>query len=139
MRKIANALAIIKGLGGDTNIGDVFVPCRRTWQRRGDQKPSLWISPEGRGLRCHVGCIYKDIVAAIRAKGIDVRYEGGPSRSTSLPPVNVDLDQAQRFLDLIDPKAKSWTFQSFGDDGKRPRLAQILHGSLGSTPPDLRT
>lgn len=43
-----------------------------------------------------------------------------------------DLSEAQRFLDLLDPDATSWTFQTFDDNAARKEksLAQVLHGSL---------
>ena len=67
-----------------------------------------------------------------QGRGITVRYEKRASSKATLPPVNVDLDEAQRFLDLIDPNAKSWTFQTFDDNHERTntRLAKILHGTL---------
>lgn len=44
----------------------------------------------------------------------------------------IDLDEAQRFLDLLRPKALRWTFQTFDDDHvrKNKKLARILHGHL---------
>jgi len=43
-----------------------------------------------------------------------------------------DMDQAARFLDLLDPKATSWTFQTFDDNPTRKdqSLARVFHGTL---------
>lgn len=40
-----------------------------------------------------------------------------------------DLEEATRFLRLLDPRAERWTFQLF-DDTKKSGFALILHGSL---------
>lgn len=47
---------------------------------------------------------------------------------------SVSIVQAQRFLDLLDAEAESWTFQTFDENksGKNKRLTRILHGSLGA-------
>jgi hypothetical protein len=42
-----------------------------------------------------------------------------------------DLDQARQFLELLDPDAESFTFQTFDDSPlKRGHLAKVLHGQL---------
>lgn len=43
-----------------------------------------------------------------------------------------DMDQAAKFLEKLDPKATSWTFQTFDDnaDRKDQYLARKLHGTL---------
>ncbi|MEN8896910.1 MAG: DUF3987 domain-containing protein [Yoonia sp.] len=43
-----------------------------------------------------------------------------------------DMDQAAKFLEKLDPKATSWTFQTFDDNAKRKdqSLARKLHGTL---------
>ena len=43
-----------------------------------------------------------------------------------------DIDQAANFLERLDPKATSWTFQTFDEraDRKDKGLARVLHGSL---------
>jgi putative DNA primase/helicase len=42
-----------------------------------------------------------------------------------------DLDEAEKFLRCLDPKARSFTFQTFDDcEAKDPRLARNLHGTL---------
>ncbi|MEI7456687.1 MAG: phage/plasmid primase, P4 family [Nitrosomonadales bacterium] len=42
-----------------------------------------------------------------------------------------DFDEARRFLGLLDPNTKEFTFQTFDDTGqKRPELAQIFHGTF---------
>ena len=132
MRKISVPRGIINSLGGDPNTGMCRCPVLGHGKGRGDLSPSLWISPEGTGIKCHAGCDRKAVIAAIKAKGITVRYEKRASSKATLPPVNVDLDEAQRFLDLIDPNAESWTFQTFDDNHERTntRLAKILHGTL---------
>jgi putative DNA primase/helicase len=50
----------------------------------------------------------------------------------------VDLDEAQRFLDLLDPEAESWTIQTFDDSGHNKGLAQILHGTLEECATELK-
>jgi uncharacterized protein DUF3631/DNA primase RepB-like protein len=138
MGQIQNAPDIIKGLGGDTKTGDCRCPVPGHGQGRGDRKPSLWISPVGEGIKCHAGCTYKEVISAITAKGIEVRFEG-PQRSKSngstkprstVSQAAADIDEAQRFLNLLDPKAEIWTFQTFSDDGEHPNLADIRHGTL---------
>ena len=142
MANIENPLEIIKSLGGDTRSGACRCPVAGHGKGRGDMRPSLWVSPEGKGLKCKAGCTYKSIVAAIRARGIKVRYEGRRSTSTKpkMPPINVDLDAAQRFLDLIDPNAEAWTFQTFDDDHERgnKKLANICHGTLKEQAAELK-
>ena len=118
MQKITNAIEIIKSLGGDTVTGMCPCPVIGHGQGRGDQKPSLWISPEGDGLKCKVGCTYGKVVDALKIKGVAIRREGNgaaaPRSKSKLPPApNVNLDVAQHFLDLIDVDAESWTFQVF--------------------------
>lgn len=46
--------------------------------------------------------------------------------------LEADMEAAQRFLDLLDPDATSWTFQTFDDnaDRKDKSLAKVLHGTL---------
>lgn len=42
-----------------------------------------------------------------------------------------DLDHAREFLTALDPRAESWTLQTFDDDdAKRKRLTRLLHGTL---------
>ena len=43
-----------------------------------------------------------------------------------------DLAQAAAFLQLLDPDATSFTFQTFDDDSARKdnRLAQVFHGTF---------
>ncbi|MEQ1951364.1 phage/plasmid primase, P4 family [Mesorhizobium yinganensis] len=43
-----------------------------------------------------------------------------------------DIDEARRFLEVLDPEASKFTFQTFDDDKdrKEPALARTLHGSL---------
>lgn len=44
---------------------------------------------------------------------------------------DIDLNEAARFLALLDPEATSFTFQTFDDsEGKGKSLARTLHGSL---------
>lgn len=47
-------------------------------------------------------------------------------------PLTQDLDQAARFLTLLDETAEEFTFQTFDDDKarKNPRMAVIVSGSL---------
>lgn len=45
--------------------------------------------------------------------------------------MTVDLDEAQRFLDALDPEAESFTFQTVDDaERKRGALLTTLHGTL---------
>ncbi|MGE0082448.1 MAG: AAA family ATPase [Thiohalomonadaceae bacterium] len=46
--------------------------------------------------------------------------------------LTADLLQADRFLQLLDEEAETFTFQTFDDDKKRKdkRLARVIHGSL---------
>ena len=46
--------------------------------------------------------------------------------------LNIDLDEAKRFLFLLDSDADAFTFQAFDDnkDRKDPKLARVRHGSL---------
>ncbi|MFP4077500.1 MAG: hypothetical protein ACLFTD_13625, partial [Halochromatium sp.] len=47
------------------------------------------------------------------------------------PPYRPDLAQARRFLDLIDPEAEGFHFQTFDDQGGgRKTLARTLRGTL---------
>jgi RecA-family ATPase len=49
-----------------------------------------------------------------------------------------DLAEARRFLELLDPDAERFTFQTFDDSAqKRGHLAKVLHGSLDELAPDL--
>ena len=129
MSIINSASSIITALGGDTS-GMCRCPVAGHGQGKGDRNPSLWISPEGRGLKCWAGCSYKAVVAAIKSRGIKLEYKD--SHSSLLPHADFDLDEAQRFLDLLAPKATSWTFQTFADDHQRKKKqpAKILHGTL---------
>ena len=45
---------------------------------------------------------------------------------------DIDLEEAQRFLDLVSPSARFWTFQTFDDDQSRKskRLTRLMHGNL---------
>jgi hypothetical protein len=51
-----------------------------------------------------------------------------PGRYTN----TVDLEEATRFLEILEPNARTFTFQTFDDDKtrKRSHLARILQGSL---------
>lgn len=55
---------------------------------------------------------------------------------SALPHFNTlvpDLEQAERFLNILDPTTKAFTFQTFTDRKDKPRpdtLAQIRHGTL---------
>ena len=59
-----------------------------------------------------------------------------------------DLDEAQRFLDTLDPAAERWTFQTFDDDIERRKarqardesdpFARVMHGSLSEAAPTLQ-
>ena len=42
----------------------------------------------------------------------------------------IDIEEARRFLQLLDPNAKAFTFQTFDSDRRDPFLAKIRHGSL---------
>jgi Primase C terminal 2 (PriCT-2)/RepB DNA-primase from phage plasmid len=46
--------------------------------------------------------------------------------------LHVDIEQAARFLERLDPGARYFTFQTFDDnaDRKDERLAKVLHGTL---------
>ena len=39
----------------------------------------------------------------------------------------IDLEEAQRFLTWLDPKAERFTFQTFADGGKDAHLAKVHH------------
>nr|WP_167626449.1 phage/plasmid primase, P4 family [Mesorhizobium loti] len=46
-------------------------------------------------------------------------------------PLPVDIDEAERFLDIIDPDATFFTFQTIDDSSKKdPKLGRVLNGSL---------
>jgi hypothetical protein len=50
-----------------------------------------------------------------------------------LPPPSPDLAEAKRFLNLLDPEAEGFTFQTFDDSpAKRQSLARVAHGDLDS-------
>ena len=53
---------------------------------------------------------------------------------------DIDLEEAQRFLDLLSPNARFWTFQTFDDDPSRrnERLARLMHGNLDDCSQTLR-
>jgi RepB DNA-primase from phage plasmid len=57
--------------------------------------------------------------------------------AAALPPftdtaATPDLRVAEHFLTLLDDSAESFTFQTFDDTpAKRPRLARIMHGTIG--------
>lgn len=55
------------------------------------------------------------------------------------PILSPDLAEAQKFLSALDPKAPSWTFQTFDDnaDRKDNQLARVLHGTLAQHAPAL--
>ncbi|WP_344019307.1 hypothetical protein, partial [Microlunatus capsulatus] len=46
--------------------------------------------------------------------------------------LQIDLKEAGRFLEQLDPAATGWTFQTFDDnsDRKDKRLVRTLHGTL---------
>jgi RepB DNA-primase from phage plasmid len=45
--------------------------------------------------------------------------------------ITPDLDAARRFLQLLDPDAEAFTYQTFDDNPlKRGHLARVCHGSL---------
>jgi hypothetical protein len=58
-----------------------------------------------------------------------------PGRFTN----RLDLAQADRFLELLDPNANAYTFQSFDDDNERKlgALARVIHASLDDAKPEL--
>jgi putative DNA primase/helicase len=62
------------------------------------------------------------------AKHLGQEYTGGSIEASTCAP---DLDMASLFLATLDPKATSWTFQTF-DDSKRTdqSLARVYHGTL---------
>lgn len=46
-------------------------------------------------------------------------------------PLPVDIDEAERFLDIIDPDATFFTFQTIDDSPiKDPKLLRTLHGTI---------
>lgn len=49
-----------------------------------------------------------------------------------------DLDEAARFLTLLDPFATRFTFQTFDDRGEDRGLARILHGTLDQCATELQ-
>jgi hypothetical protein len=56
-------------------------------------------------------------------------------KKTRAPALMPDLEEAERFLGILDPDASSWTFQTFDDHKVKgqppdPKLARILHGTL---------
>jgi hypothetical protein len=54
-------------------------------------------------------------------------------RNTSAPKPDIDLDEAQRFLDVLEPGSVSFTFQTFPDKNDAAQqfaLTCVLHGSL---------
>ena len=53
---------------------------------------------------------------------------------------DIDLEEAQRFLDLLSPNARFWTFQTFDDDPSRKsaRLVRLMHGNLDDCSQTLR-
>jgi hypothetical protein len=49
-----------------------------------------------------------------------------------------DLEQARKFLELLDPDAEQFSFQTFDDsEQKRGHLAKVLHGTLDDVAPQL--
>jgi hypothetical protein len=58
----------------------------------------------------------------------------GPKEFSSeeIDDLSPDKSEAQRFLDLLDPTATYFTFQTFDDNAERKsgRLTRIIHGSL---------
>lgn len=54
-------------------------------------------------------------------------------------PENNNLSDAEALLSLIDPDVSRFTFQTFDDgEGKDPKLARILHGSLDEHAQELK-
>ena len=53
---------------------------------------------------------------------------------------DIDLEEAQRFLDLLSPNATFWTFQTFDDHPSRrsARLVRLMHGNLDDCSQTLR-
>lgn len=46
--------------------------------------------------------------------------------------LQIDIAEAQRFLNMLDPESDEFTFQTFDDsDEKRKHLAQVFNGTLG--------
>lgn len=62
------------------------------------------------------------------ARSSDVQDNGNALQSQ----YNLDPSQAARFLQTLDPAAKSWTFQTFDDNKERgsKQLAHVFHGSF---------
>ena len=54
-----------------------------------------------------------------------------PSSDLQAPPP-LNLDEARRFQELLDPAASGLCYQTFDDRGRDGRLARTLHGSLDS-------
>lgn len=52
--------------------------------------------------------------------------------------LNVDIDEAKRFLKALDPTTEKFTFQTFDDKGKNNAFAKILHGTLDEHAGELR-
>ncbi|MER9711078.1 phage/plasmid primase, P4 family [Mesorhizobium sp. M0213] len=53
-------------------------------------------------------------------------------------PLAVDIDEAERFLNIIDPEATFFTFQTIDDSPKKdPKLGRVLNGSLRQCAPEL--
>jgi hypothetical protein len=66
-----------------------------------------------------------------------VGNSGGPrldnaGAGDTAPLPRIQIGEAVRFLECLDPGARYFTFQTFDDDGDRKdkRLAKILHGTL---------
>jgi hypothetical protein len=60
-----------------------------------------------------------------------LKDKGAQKSAEQSPKPVIDLKEAQRFLDRLDPTASSWTFQTFDDTPrKRARLKGITHGTL---------
>src|SRR2546430_12265163 len=59
-------------------------------------------------------------------------YTQSDTPSTALAALEIDLREAERFLNLLDEGATEFTFQTFDDnaDRKDRKLTHILHGTL---------
>jgi hypothetical protein len=72
----------------------------------------------------------RDTPQSAKADSGGPRLGGGEAGD---PPRHVDITQAKRFLECLDPIAQSFSFQTFDDDSERKseKLAKVRHGTLG--------
>ncbi len=52
--------------------------------------------------------------------------------------LNIDIDEAKRFLKALDPTTEKFTFQTFDDKGNNNALVKVLHGTLDEHAGELR-